>query len=183
MSNIQWEHPLIQAARDFAIKAHADTNHLYDGKPYQIHLERVVAFACSFGSILNEEDLITAVAGAWVHDTIEDTRVTYNDVKAATSKEVAEIAFALTNEKGRTRKERANARYYEGIRANKVALYVKLCDRLANASYSFETGSRMLEVYQKERQDFGSLFTSEFTPMWERLDEILFQRTRSCGGG
>lgn len=34
------------------------------------------------------------------------------------------------------------------------ATYVKLCDRLANAQYSKDTNSKMLEVYQKENIDF-----------------------------
>ncbi|PCC74497.1 hypothetical protein SAMN02745121_06755 [Nannocystis exedens] len=167
-------HPLVQAAQSYATRAHAETNHLYDGRPYASHLSMVVERAVEFLHLLDEADRPIALAGAWVHDTIEDARQTYNDVKKATNEAVAEVAFALTNEKGRTRKERANARYYEGIRASDVATFVKICDRLANAGYSAATRSRMLAVYRQEQPDFrAALYSDRFAEMWDALEQLL----------
>jgi (p)ppGpp synthase/HD superfamily hydrolase len=168
------QHPLVEAARDYAIRAHAETNHLYDGRPYAVHLSMVVERAVEFLHLLEETDRPTALAGAWVHDAIEDARQTYNDVKKATDEAVAEVAFALTNEKGRTRKERANARYYEGIRACEVATFVKICDRLANAGHSVATKSRMQDVYRRELAEFrAALYSDRFAPMWAALEQLL----------
>jgi (p)ppGpp synthase/HD superfamily hydrolase len=167
-------HPLVQAARDYAVRVHAETNHHYDGRPYAFHLGMVVDRAVEFLHLLDEPDRPVALAGAWVHDTIEDARQTYSDVKRATNEAVAEVAFALTNEKGRTRKERANARYYQGIRASEVATFVKICDRLANASHSAATRSTMLAVYRQEHADFrAALYTDRFASMWAALEQIL----------
>jgi (p)ppGpp synthase/HD superfamily hydrolase len=88
------------------------------------------------------------------HDLIEDTRVTYNDVKSVLGHYVADLVYALTNEKGKTRKERANDKYYEGIRSEKYGIFVKMCDRIANVEYSKMSGSRMFEMYKKENEDF-----------------------------
>lgn len=63
--------------------------------------------------------------------------------------DVADIVYAVTNEKGKNRSERANEKYYQGIRENKLAVIVKICDRLANALYSKLINSRMLDVYKK----------------------------------
>jgi hypothetical protein len=60
----------------------------------------------------------------------------------------------LTNEKGKNRKERANAKYYEGIRNTPYAVFVKICDRIANVEYSKHSGSRMYDMYRKEFVDF-----------------------------
>ncbi len=49
----------------------------------------------------------------------------------------SEIVYALTNDKGRNRAERGGDRYYQGIRATPYAPFIKLCDRLANTSFSF----------------------------------------------
>ena len=38
----------------------------------------------------------------WGHDLIEDTRVSYNDVKGQLGEEAADIIYALTNEKVKT---------------------------------------------------------------------------------
>ena len=43
--------------------------------------------------------------------------------------------YALTNEKGRTRAERAGVKYYEGIRAVPYAPMVKLADRMATPTW------------------------------------------------
>lgn len=141
-------------ARDFAIEAHASVNHTYDGKPYAVHLEIVAASGEKHLHLIPAENRADVLAACWLHDTIEDCRLTYNDVKAEFGETIAELVYALTNEKGRTRKDRANAVYYEGIRNTPNAVFVKLCDRLANIRYSAGSNSRMLAVYQKEHDDF-----------------------------
>jgi len=60
--------------------------------------------------------LSACMTACWGHDLIEDCRVSYNDVKDALGQEAADIIYAVTNEKGKNRKERANDKYYEGIR-------------------------------------------------------------------
>jgi hypothetical protein len=69
-----------------------------------------------------------------------------------------EIVYALTNDKGRTRAERAGEKYYKGIRETPYAPFVKLCDRLANVSYSCgadgHRGTRMKDVYKGEMHHF-----------------------------
>ena len=69
-----------------------------------------------------------------------------------------EITYALTNDKGRTRAERAGEKYYQGIRETPYAPFVKLCDRLANITYSCagtnRDNLRMKEVYKSEVPHF-----------------------------
>lgn len=147
-------------AREYAIKCHTETNHLYDGKPYSFHLQMVHDFAFKYSHHIPESDLENVLAACWTHDVIEDCRQTYNDVLKATNKTVAEITYALTNEKGKTRKERANSIYYRGIRLVKYAPFVKICDRLANVKYCIDNGSTMAALYKKEHY----LFKAEFAP-------------------
>ena len=69
-----------------------------------------------------------------------------------------EIAYALTNDKGRSRAERAGEKYYQGIRETPYAPFVKLCDRLANITFSCSADNsdsrRMREVYKGEMPHF-----------------------------
>lgn len=138
----------------FAIEAHQNTNHLYDGKPYSVHLALVVAYAQKYIDkvpVNLRENIINA---CWLHDTIEDTRNTYNDIKNISNEIVANIVYAVTNEKGKNRQERANDKYYKGILEEPFSRFVKLCDRLANVKYSVDTNSRMKDVYRKENEHF-----------------------------
>ena len=144
-------------AEAYASRLHAETNHTYDGKPYTVHLKMVVAAAEEFmHPAFTEAQRDLVLAGCWTHDVIEDCRETYNDVKAELNVEVAELAYALTNEKGKNRKERANDKYYAGIRATPLAAFVKMCDRVANVRYSLQKNSRMFDRYRKENIGQGS---------------------------
>ena len=75
----------------------------------------------------------------------------------------AEVVYALTNDKGRTRNERAGEHYYAGIRETPYAPFVKLCDRLANMTYSFNgtnaSNNHMHKVYQSEWSHFINAIT------------------------
>lgn len=174
MLTVSREESIEVKAKKFAIQAHQNVNHFYGSVPYSTHLEDVVNFAKSFMTVIpgliKEEDKEDVLAACWCHDVIEDTRKTYNDVKKETNERVAEIVFALTNEKGKTRKERANDKYYEGIKKTQYATFVKLCDRAANMKHSEDTGSSMSEMYKKELSDFiGKLYDKQYDTVFAYL--------------
>lgn len=161
---------------EWAIKTHADTNHMY-GKiyPYALHLNWVASVARKYIKLVPLHAQEDVEATCYCHDTIEDCRVTVNDLVNATgSLEIAYAVYALTNEKGKNRKERANDKYYEGIRNNEVALFVKCCDRIANMSFSKLFGGSKLAMYRKELPEFiEKLGLREVYPtMVEELEQI-----------
>ena len=167
---------LFEAIRKEAWDLHKNVGQFYDNTlPYGHHLSMVADMAKKYLDIIlaKEEDIVPVVFAAYFHDSIEDARQSYNDVTKTAKKYMndeqtfmaAEIVFALTNEKGRTRKERANNHYYEGIRNTPYAPFVKLCDRMANVTYSISGNSklnnRMHEVYRSEWPLFIEKITSE----------------------
>lgn len=165
----------IQKIKEYAFNCHTNVNQFYDDKPYSYHLEMVYEFAKKFIHLIKENQNLV-LASCYVHDVIEDTRQTYNDVKDECGIEIAEIAYALTNEKGKNRKERANEKYYVGIINTPYARFIKICDRLANISYSKSKNSSMLNKYRKESQDFKNyLYIEEYDEMFRELDNLLTQ--------
>lgn len=157
------------------IEQHQNTNHKYDGYlPYEFHLHSVSQIGNDFMHLLPNRwtDVSLALYG---HDLIEDTRVSYNDVKEKLGEFVADIIYTVTNEKGKNRKERQSDKYYAGIQENQYALFVKLCDRMANVSYSFWTKSKMFDMYKKEHAKFKQkLYTSGvFETMWDKLESMI----------
>lgn len=152
------------AIKDRAAKIHEDVNQHYDEKPYSYHLGKVGNLVVKYlqDIIERQEDIIPVMFGAYFHDSIEDARLTYNDVMKIAREFMSEgqallateIVYALTNEKGRNRHERANEKYYAGIRDTMYAPLVKVCDRLANYNYAKETKSRMVSCYEKEMEYF-----------------------------
>lgn len=165
---------LEENAKNFAVNCHQSTNHLYDGFPYEFHLNMVVETAKKFIHLIPHKNRETVIAACWAHDTIEDTRVTYNDVKLTLGEDVAEIVYALTYEKGKTRKERANEKYYKEIIETPFAGFVKICDRIANAQYSKTQENNMLDIYRHEFEDFEHwLYQDIYHDMFEHLYSVL----------
>jgi len=166
---------LVQVAKNWAIEKHSETNHLYDGKPYQTHLEMVYKWALKFIHLLEGDSklLSDVLCVAWTHDTIEDCRQTFNDVKSNLNLEIAEMTYALTNEKGRTRSERANDKYYSGLRDNTGAHFIKICDRLANVEYSKLSGSSMFKKYKIENVHFSEKLGGKFNDMFIELENLF----------
>jgi len=133
-------------------------------------------FADKYQWLLPKDKVPVVRAATWGHDLIEDCRLTYNDVKKELGEEVAEIVFAVTNEKGKTRAERANKIYYDYILYVEYARFVKYCDRLANVKYSVEKGSDMVKKYRNEQWSFKKGLYSAgnpYTKMVEEIDEML----------
>lgn len=146
---------------------HEEVNQKYDNHPYSYHLnmvaERTDANLKKLGYCSIDDELYVAIMfGAYFHDSIEDARLTYNDVKKIAMEYMdemhatvaTEIVYALTNEKGRNRGERANDKYYKGICDTPYANIVKYSDREANMAYSKHTGSKMYGTYVTENEHF-----------------------------
>lgn len=169
----------INNAEEFAIESHEKTNHYYDEYlPYSFHLRMVVKAAYDFIHLIPRDKIGIVIASSFLHDTIEDARLTYNDVKFKTNEEVAEIVRAVTNYgRGRDRNERMPDFVYDDIRNTPFATFVKLADRIANVQYSKMTGSSMLKKYSKEQEHFKSkLFVEgQLVEMWNYLDDLLLK--------
>ena len=157
---------LLEKANRVSAQWHKEANNTYGGQPYTVHLDMVDGFAVFYEYLIPLLDRDLVRAGCRFHDTIEDNPKTYNDVKAEMGVIIAEFSYALANEKGRTRKERANAKYYKGIRKVHYAAFIKLCDRLANVNYSKNMRSSMFYKYKQENDNFCK---SLYGPWWIRF--------------
>jgi (p)ppGpp synthase/HD superfamily hydrolase len=165
---------MIDKAKKYGCEMHAKVNHLYDGKPYETHLSIVERYCKKYAGLVEEPQRENFISSAWVHDIIEDCRETYNDVKKELNEEIAELVYAVTNEKGKTRKERASEKYYSEMKLVPNAVLLKLCDRLANVYYSAQSGSRMLKAYKKEHEEFKILlFDEKYKEVFEEIESYF----------
>ncbi len=132
-----------------------------EGTPYIIHPLRVAI------SLVDELDLHspTLVCSALLHDVIEDSPVTREDVERDFGPQVAEVVWLLTKFED-TRLED----YLAAIEAaaHTGAPIVKLCDRMDNLRYLFHSPKT-----EKKRR---YLYTTErlYLPMARRASEYLY---------
>lgn len=162
----------------WCIEQHRNTNHYYDKYlPYEFHLRMVVQVAVDFIYLLTGKEKFAHVEiqlACYGHDLIEDCRCSYNDVKENLGEIAANIVYAVSNEKGKNRKERANDKYYNGIKETAGATFVKLCDRIANVQYSKLTKNKMFEMYKKENALFtANLWNPDYKLMFEYLLDLF----------
>lgn len=166
-----------QRARAYASRAHRHINQLYDGRPYMFHVDMAAHFAQMFIHLVPEEDRENTLAAVYLHDVSEDAHhVTYNDLKEEFGEIIADIAFALANEKGKTRDERANDKYYREMREVPNAVFGKLCDRIANMTHGIDSGGSMLKRYRKEYPKFkAALYDPKYDELFAYIEEMLGQ--------
>ena len=122
----------------------------YGDCAYTAHLVKVEEVTRRYFDDTNNigRDLII---GAWLHDIIEDTDTSYVDVKDMFGKDIAELVYAVTNELGRNRQEKAR-KTYPKIKKHPYATYLKLADRIANIECSQKTDQKFKEMYKNERE-------------------------------
>lgn len=168
----------ISEKTQWVLEQHRNTNQKYDSYlPYEFHLNMVVYVMNRYKHHVETNSYHDVMLACLGHDLIEDARVTYNDVKSALGVRVAELVYALTEEKGKNRKERHNDKYFQGLKDIKYGIFIKLCDVIANVEYSKMTGNRMFEMYQKEFDYFSSQIGYDnnflYKDMYEHLKSIL----------
>lgn len=158
----------VKEAAYFAISVHGIQK--YDGQPYYYHLEQVVDILKEFG--FTEDKYIIS---GYLHDTLEDTPISYNDIKNKFGEEIADIVYCVTDELGKNRKER-KLKTYPKIASNTDAIIIKLADRIANVKNSIRKKPELASMYKKEFSDFKTALYSpntETDEMWDELENII----------
>lgn len=175
---------IVKIAITLATVGHNDTNHKYGDGSYTIHLSHVVDVGYRFIRLVQAELRPIVIAALWLHDSIEDARLSYNDIVKAFVKggvdredavKIAEIVRAVTNyTRGRNREERMPPECYEDIRNVLGARFVKCCDRIANVEFGGKS-----EMYKNEHAKFSSeLYHNDLIDMFDYM-EIFYHPSKT----
>jgi hypothetical protein len=167
---------LVKKARKFFIAAHNSCNSRYDGKPYSHHLSQVIDEFNRYKHLIPEADWDHVESELWGHDCIEDTPLTFNDVKKEMGHDIAMGCWSMTNDQGRNRDERNSFAYYTRLAEDRFGEFKKLCDRLANTRNSVARGHSMGEKYKTEYESFKNKLNTngdKYAEMWSDLEELL----------
>lgn len=149
--------------QEFAISQHTRF-----GKPYDLmHIPQVVSIVSEKTS---DPDVIAA---AWLHDVVEDTGVSIDEIRQMYGNRVAQIVWDVTDEPGVNRAERKKNTLPKTAQ-NPDAALIKLADRLANVTAS-QGDERRLSMYRTEHPEFQSALQSAapYKDMWSALTSML----------
>lgn len=151
ITNVKRYHPsdnlvVIQKAYELAVSAHQN-QFRKSGEPYIIH-------PLSVAIILSELELDKeSIVGGLLHDVIEDTNYTYEDITELFGKEVADIVDGVTklDRIQYTSREEVQAENYRkmfmAMAKDIRVVLIKIADRLHN----MQTLEHMTEAKQKEK--------------------------------
>ncbi|MVM35307.1 HD domain-containing protein [Spirosoma sp. HMF4905] len=125
---------LYQQAIKFAAVKHVEKNQLVPGTnlPYVVHLSNVameILVAAHYSSTFN---LAYAIQLALLHDTLEDTSTTFEEVSAAFGVEVAQGVLALTKNDALSKAEQMLDSLKRIKELPTEVWAVKLADRITN---------------------------------------------------
>lgn len=160
----------------FAVERHG--SQMYGTKPYRYHLDKVddivVATLKEPKFRWHDHDVIRAAG--YLHDIIEDTKTTWQELADRFGPRVASLVQIVTDEPGENRKER-KLRTYPKIKAGGDApILIKLGDRIANVEYSLDVKDSRFNMYFKEQPMFmRELYVPEdgLTTLWGRLNSCF----------
>ena len=166
---------LFETAKDYAFSKHDKPSDCqrYGNLPYSTHLEAVLSNAERYMYYIDADKQDIVRCACLLHDTIEDTDTSPSDLEKIFNHEIADIVLRVSNERGWDRKEK-NFKTYPKIWVSDFAIFVKLCDRIANTYNSKITGHRLFSTYRGEYPTFRYALKVRglYPDMWDELDKL-----------
>lgn len=162
----------IERAILFATRAHRNQKRKYTGEPYVTHPISVMEIV---REVVHTEDMLIA---ALLHDTVEDTHVTLEDIRANFGDTVTNYVNGLTDvsrpEDGNRAERKAMDRAHTALQCPEVKT-IKLADLIHNTA-----------CIEKHDPGFWAIYRAEKIALLEHLsqgDAGLFHRAQAQVGG
>lgn len=163
-----------QKAMTFAYRKHSEIDHTrkYSGKPYIVHPAAVAELVRSV------DHTPEMLAAAWLHDTVEDTKATLEQIRKVFGDEIYELVEMLTDvsrpEDG-NRKTRKEMDRQHSAKASPEAKTVKLADLIHNSRSIIKQDPGFARVYLREMRDLLEVLKEGNSLLWNRAYEIAHQ--------
>lgn len=151
----------------FAFNKHSEVNHKrkYSGKHYIVHPAAVA------GLVREVQHTPQMLAAAWLHDTVEDTNATLEQVKTLFGHEVYLLVEMLTDvskPKDGNRKTRKEIDRQHLAKASPEAKTIKLADLIHNSKSITKNDPGFAKVYMQEMRDLLEVLKTGDSDLWNR---------------
>lgn len=137
----------------FALAAHGTQKRKYTGNPYTDHLAEVA------GIVATIDPNPTMIAVAWLHDTLEDTETTFDQLDEEFGTIIACAVLLLTNQEKGSRAERAALDRHRLSKAKGWIQTIKVADLISNTSSIVEHDPKFARVYLEEKRQLLDVLT------------------------
>lgn len=99
-----------------------------DGEPYINHPLEVASLLINVGKVSDEDSIIAAL----LHDVVEDTDTTFEDIAREFGETVSGYVRELTDDKSLPKAERKRLQIEHAPHLTNAAKQIKLCDKISN---------------------------------------------------
>jgi (p)ppGpp synthase/HD superfamily hydrolase len=173
---------LIEEAKAFAFAAHDEVGQTrkYTGEPYTVHVEAVANLVAE---VTDDEEMIAA---AYLHDTVEDTKVTREMVLLTFGARITSLVDDLTDVSKPTdgnRKVRKAIDRAHTAMASPDAKTIKLADLIDNTRTIVQYDPDFAKVYLREKADLLMVLQDGHPTLYARANQIVADATRQLFGG
>lgn len=170
----------VDRARIYATEAHQRINHRrkYNNEPYHVHLSAVAKLVASVTD--NEE----VIAAAWLHDTVEDTQATLEDIEEVFGMSVAELVEELTDISKPGDGNRAERKRIDRLhlsQASRRAKTVKLADLIDNCKDITRHDPRFAQVYLEEMNELLDVLADGNPQLFKHAERIHAKSVEKLG--
>ncbi len=165
---------LEEQARRFATALHAAAGQRrkYTDEPYIVHPQAVADLV---RSVTDDEEMIAA---AWLHDTVEDTSSTLNDIEQQFGSRVASLVAMLTDSAqphAKNRAARKLAHFRHTAEASPDAQTIKLADIIDNTRAIVRFDPDFARIYLIEKQAQIELLLQGNPQLWQQAHHNIEQ--------
>lgn len=159
--------PLEERAHEFAAKAHAsiDQRRKYTGEPYIVHPEAVAVLV---RSVPHTPEM---VAAAYLHDVVEDTPVSIEEIEKEFGGKVAELVGWLTdvsNPEDGNRRVRKHKDLEHTAKAPPQAKTIKIADLIDNTLTIRDRDPSFWKVYRREKMALLEVLKEGDQTLWKQ---------------
>ena len=173
---------LVERARVYAVQNHARINQRlkYSFQPYDVHLKAVADLVASV------TDDPESIAAAWLHDTLDDTPATFEDLIREFGPGVACLVTELTDiskpsDGNRAARKEVDRRHL--ALASPRAKTVKLADLIVNSQDICKHDERFGRVYIVEMMALLAVLHEGDAILYERAERVVEKCARTLGVG
>jgi guanosine-3',5'-bis(diphosphate) 3'-pyrophosphohydrolase len=184
---------LVLRALDFAARRHADQRRKGgEGAPYINHPIRVAYYLARLADVRDD----TLIAAALLHDTVEDTETTIEELRREFGERVASLVAEVTDDKSLAKETRKQLQIEHAPEISQAAAQLKIADKLCNvedianappSGWSLERRSEYLSWTERVVDRLPSRNPRLETVYRETLAraraDLDAERARSGGGG
>ena len=150
----QWPHTAASQAAIYAVNAHRGQVRKYTGAPYIVHPAEVAQLVAEYAAVEGDNSRDVAIAAAFLHDVVEDTDMTVENIRSIFGENIARVVEELTEvptEGNRYARKKAEAQRPSKI--GWVAREVKLADLISNTRDIVRNDPKFATVYLSEKFD------------------------------